>query len=116
VSVVKSCRNCRRAFHPAADHHRLCWACWHEQRDDRAQHDQYSRGYANGWSDGERVGFRNGHEAGLREGATVLAPELLGDAIRLTHPDRHPAERFEMANRVTAGLIEMRDSVREGAR
>jgi hypothetical protein len=41
-----------------------------------------------------------------------LRPELLRDAIQLCHPDRHPPERSEIANRVTAALI----SLREGRR
>ena len=36
-----------------------------------------------------------------------LDPRLLRDAIQLTHPDRHPAERSRTANAVTAALLEM---------
>jgi hypothetical protein len=35
--------------------------------------------------------------------------ELVRDAIRLTHPDRHPPEWQEAANRVTAQLLELLD-------
>lgn len=37
-----------------------------------------------------------------------LCLELLNDAIRLTHPDRHPPERADLAQRVTEGLLALR--------
>jgi hypothetical protein len=40
-----------------------------------------------------------------------ITTELLEDAIRLTHPDRHPAERQEFAHRVTLALIALRPFV-----
>ena len=43
---------------------------------------------------------------GLRRAqADELCLELLEDAIRLTHPDRHPPERQKMAERVTTELL-----------
>lgn len=112
--MVKSCRRCKRAFHPSAAHYVLCWDCWREQHDGQLRLGEYERGRTDGYEEGWRHGERAGYEAGLREGAVVLAPELLGDLIRLVHPDRHPAERYELANRVTAQLVAMRDSVRGG--
>lgn len=41
-----------------------------------------------------------------------LTLELLNDAISLTHPDKQPAERADMAQRVTAGLLALRPSVK----
>jgi hypothetical protein len=38
--------------------------------------------------------------------------ELLEDAIRLTHPDRHPEERRALAQRVTAELLALRPFVK----
>ena len=40
-----------------------------------------------------------------------ITSELLTDAIRLAHPDRHPPERQEMAKRVTAELLALRPFV-----
>jgi hypothetical protein len=44
-----------------------------------------------------------------------LDVQLLTDAIVLCHPDRHPPERIEDANRVTARLLELRDDARRAA-
>lgn len=41
-----------------------------------------------------------------------LCLELLEDAIRLTHPDRHPPEREKLAQRVTAELLALKPFVR----
>jgi uncharacterized Zn ribbon protein len=40
-----------------------------------------------------------------------ITAELLEDAIRLTHPDRHPPERQESATRVTQELIALKPFV-----
>jgi hypothetical protein len=40
-----------------------------------------------------------------------LTSELLADAIRLTHPDQHPPERRELAERVTKGLLALQPFV-----
>lgn len=63
----------------------------------------YKDGYASGWLAG-----RMAHEEarGLLSGALTL--EEINALIRLTHPDRHPAERQAEANRLTARLLEMR--------
>jgi hypothetical protein len=37
-----------------------------------------------------------------------LTSELLDDAVRLTHPDCHPPERQELAQRVTQGLLALK--------
>jgi hypothetical protein len=37
-----------------------------------------------------------------------LTSELLTDAIKLAHPDLHPPERHELANRVTRGLLALK--------
>ena len=43
--------------------------------------------------------------------AVDLTSELLADALRLTHPDRHPPERRELAERVTKGLLQLQPFV-----
>lgn len=65
------------------------------------------------------ISYDRGHEAGYRAGqqtarrqTTGVGIDLLSELIRLTHPDRHPAERHDEANRVTARLIGMRDDLR----
>ncbi len=40
-----------------------------------------------------------------------ITTELLDDAIQLTHPDRHPPERHELAERVTQDLLALRPFV-----
>ncbi len=41
-----------------------------------------------------------------------LDAETLEEALKLTHPDRHPPERFEAANRVSAALTALRPYVK----
>jgi hypothetical protein len=43
-----------------------------------------------------------------REDPHVLTVELLVDAVALTHPDKHPPERNELAQRVTAELLALK--------
>jgi hypothetical protein len=42
----------------------------------------------------------------------VVDEDVLLDAVALCHPDRHPPERFEQANRVTAGLLDLLERAR----
>jgi len=42
------------------------------------------------------------------EAEADLTAELLNDALSLTHPDKHPPERRELATRVTAGLVALK--------
>jgi hypothetical protein len=53
------------------------------------------------------------HWDGDAIGADVgdITTELLEDVIRLTHPDKHPAERQELAHRVSQELIALRPFV-----
>jgi hypothetical protein len=76
---------------------RLCWDCWREQKDQAV----YDRGYA----DGRRASHdqRNAHG---------LDSELLPALVTLCHPDRHPPERFELANRTTATLLRLMKDAR----
>jgi hypothetical protein len=41
----------------------------------------------------------------------LLTSEILADALRLTHPDAHPLERRELANRVTQQLLVLKPFV-----
>lgn len=49
-------------------------------------------------------------EAKGAKGAPAALPVELDDLIALCHPDRHPAGRQEIANRVTAKLLDLRRS------
>jgi len=49
-------------------------------------------------------------------GDDELCRELLEDALRLTHPDRHPQERQELAARVTQELLALRPYARPRAK
>jgi hypothetical protein len=60
---------------------------------------------------GVKDGFAAGKEAARRT-VTGIDLAMIGELVRLTHPDRHPPERRDAANRVTALLMEMRDELR----
>ena len=70
---------------------RLCPACWRVEHDRALQEEAYRRGY--------RDGLLAARNRVLLDAATLAA------AIGLTHPDRHPPERFQVANAVTAQLL-----------
>jgi hypothetical protein len=100
---VKRCQACHEPF--AGEHwQRLCWPCWRE-RQDREQHaDSYARGY----DDGYAAGYRRACQDQPVAQQSSLDTELIAAAIRLCHPDSHPPERFDLANRITARLLELR--------
>jgi hypothetical protein len=50
----------------------------------------------------------DGDYASVDDNYKFLTLELLEDAIALTHPDRHPAERQELARRVTTELLALK--------
>jgi hypothetical protein len=56
-------------------------------------------------------GYEDGHAVAARErranGRPRLTAEQLRVLIKLTHPDVHPRELFELANRATAALLEL---------
>lgn len=49
--------------------------------------------------------------AAMADETVLLTSELLADALRLTHPDAHPPERQEIANRVTQQLLALQPFV-----
>lgn len=81
-----------------------------------------SKGYKDGYDAGHQAGYKQGYEdgvefgytAGLGDGRASLLgtsdPEFVRHLIQLCHPDRHPKERQQLANRVTARLLEMRSN------
>jgi hypothetical protein len=89
-AVSRRCRSCDEPFRPEGSWQRLCWPCWRELR---AQAEQPR--------------------------TVVITPvdaALLKSAIALWHPDRHPPERADLCNRVTAALVEALHTVRKGER
>ena len=113
----KRCASCGLLFN-GESWQRLCWDCWRADRDREEIADRLHAAYNRGYRDGERANttardaaYGRGYADGQREAAS-LPPGLLGDLIRLCHPDRHPPERSELANRVTARLLEMKDGDR----
>jgi hypothetical protein len=95
--VTRPCRRCGEPFESDRPHHRLCWRCFWELRD---------AGHFAG-ADGKSERPANAAPA------LTLDPRLLRAAVSLTHPDRHPAERAEMATAVTAGLLDLLKTARE---
>lgn len=102
--MTRRCSRCGNEFTPAADYHRKCWPCW------RADHDAEARdtAYREGFSDGLKAMARSSLHRGIPR-------SILRDALSLTHPDRHPPERAEIANRVTAALLELWNTDRQRA-
>jgi hypothetical protein len=49
--------------------------------------------------------------AATADETVLMTSELLGDALRLVHPDVHPPERRELANRVTQQLLALQPFV-----
>jgi hypothetical protein len=63
-----------------------------------------------GWFEIDPLGYMDG--IARLDGADVdLTSELLVDALRLAHPDHHPPERKELAQRVTQGLLALQPFV-----
>jgi hypothetical protein len=87
--MSRFCRSCSKPFRPEFAAMRLCWPCWRELREQAQQ-----------------------------PRTVVVSPvdaDLLKSAIALCHPDRHPSERAELCNQVTAALTVALKAVREAA-
>jgi hypothetical protein len=100
--MTRVCRDCGNSFE--GEHWMTrCITCFIEhKRHERRESDL-------------ETAYREGYVDGLRDASPALEPDLLRDLIALCHPDRHPEARFELANRVTARLVRMRDQLREAA-
>ena len=97
--MTRPCTRCGDSFAAKAAWMRLCWDCWRADRDAVIDEAAYLRGY----------------NAGAADAMPEVEVALLREAIKLTHPDRHPRERADQANRVTARLLEMLDRQRVAA-
>jgi len=102
-----TCSNCGHWLDADQPHwHRLCWQCWRAENG-RTQPSAAAL---------EARAFQRGYAAGYAAGTEdTIDHELVSDCIQLSHPDRHPIERREFANRVTAELLRLRDRIREAA-
>jgi hypothetical protein len=92
---VRCCQSCGEPFDGEA-WQRRCWKCWREER----EREQLAAVYD--------LEYRRGYAAGRRGSRGGLSDELIVRAVRLTHPDHHPVERFAEANAITARLLELR--------
>lgn len=81
---MKRCAECGAAFLPARYYHQLCRACSTRRFAGEAQ-----------------------PTAGV-----ILDVDTARGALRLTHPDRHPAEREEQATKITQALNAALDDAR----
>lgn len=99
---MKPCTDCRTKFQPRGQWQTRCWPCWREHRDNELRQDGYHAGYDDGYRDALTA-------------TDALDGPLVADLIQLAHPDRHPAERGELANRATARLLPLRSQVRAAA-
>jgi hypothetical protein len=90
--MTRRCARCGYVFTPDRSYHRKCWDCWRADREEDLRRDGYHSGYAHGRNTTTQV---------------ALTDDLLRDAVKLTHPDRHPPERQALANRVTAALLDL---------
>jgi hypothetical protein len=92
---VRCCRSCGEPFNGESWQQR-CWKCWRQER----EREQLAAAYD--------LGYQDGYVAGRRGWPSGLSDELIVRTVRLTHPDRHPVERFAEANAITARLLELR--------
>ncbi len=107
---ARACDTCHKSFAPRGEWERTCTPCWVAEKEDRLR----------------SAAYEAGRQAGLREarqgGMTATAASIFGDRtfvmslIELTHPDRHPMERWDDSNRVTAVLINHLKRLRNGGR
>lgn len=99
--MMVSCRECGKRFEAQATWQKLCRTCYRERERERT-----GRLVAKAYEEGRRCGYEEGYRTASRR--SRLSPALLRELVTLCHPDRHPPERFELANRITAELVSMR--------
>jgi hypothetical protein len=102
------CRVCERSFTPTGAN-TLCAVCYAERRGD------YDFALAEqAWREGYGIGLARGRRQRADDELEQALDDLrLRELITLCHPDRHPPERFELANRVTVWLLGLRETVPE---
>jgi hypothetical protein len=96
---TRPCSVCRQSFTPRGEWQRTCTPCWVAEKEDRLRSAAYEAGRQAGLNEARRD-RATGNAAGVfADRAFVMG------LIELTHPDRHPMERWDASNRVTAVLI-----------
>jgi hypothetical protein len=86
---------------------RYCRVCLHER-----SRDYDMAVFELAWESGYRLGLERARRRLDDNDLEVALGGLpIRDLITLCHPDRHPAERFELANRITGWLNALRDTV-----
>lgn len=115
-----SCGKCGTEFEAQGAWQKLCWDCWRAREQEKADRGDLAglgrrveKLLEEAYQAGQRRGYEEGHAAAAKTrpaagGGGPLSPGLLRELIRLCHPDLHPPERFDLANRVTAELVSMR--------
>jgi hypothetical protein len=78
---MRACRSCGGLFTPAKSFHRQCWECYWDERDQTRTTPTPA------------------------PTSTILDAKTLRDAIRLAHPDLHPAARKDLATATTQKLL-----------
>lgn len=106
---TERCSDCARPFLKSEPSMRRCRLCSALRADDLE-----GALAEKAWQEGFRLGYERAQQQNTRDPGVVLALPLLEDAIKLCHPDRHPEERFQLANSLTAELIRLRDTLRDG--
>ena len=117
--MIVNCQKCRREFDAQGAWQKLCLSCYRERERERTGTGDLSglerradRLITEAYEAGRQRGFEEGYEvasAKARRPNGHLSPGLLRELVLLCHPDRHPPERFELANRITAELVSMRN-------
>lgn len=119
--MIARCK-CGREFEARGDWQKLCWECWRDRERQRAGRGdlsvlmrQSAKAVETAYEAGRERGYEEGYEKGRATSVTgdeAISPGLLRELVRLCHPDLHPPERFQLANRVTAQLMSMRTNGR----
>jgi hypothetical protein len=118
-TVSRRCRVCRKSFEGEPWQH-LCWDCWRREKDGGLEQRGYERGLTAGRAEARRAYLRGLAEGRVKEAAAhpatpPIADDLIRDPLWLVHPDHQPPERSGLANRVTATLLTLRESVRRAS-
>jgi hypothetical protein len=118
-----SCEKCGAEYDAKGAWQKLCWECWRSRENERAGRGDLTA-LANHatklLNEAYEAGRQRGYDVGYAEASAAarprrngndgaIDPALLRELIRLCHPDMHPPERFDTANRVTAQLNSIRD-------
>jgi hypothetical protein len=131
--VTRACVDCGRAFDAEPDEpwKTRCLGCFkrHKRAEERGDWEpgwkrrarppegpveRLSRAAGATVAEAFAAGRKEGYDAGLAEGRRRPSPvrldaELLRELVALTHPDRHPPERFKQANDATTKLLALLD-------